>query len=211
MPGARIGVREGAGAALVPGSGCRNPLRAGGAERGAPPGGDFPPPPQELALCRGQQRWGLVVLCLLGRFGPGLLLCPRRKGGSGGQESQGRGERREEKKNPTGDSGGWAGPAGQGASRAGWWQSWAKFGKAPPGVGGHAPVACTPGEPAGGRAAPLLPGNGFFPRNNAPPPPSSLPNFGTGKGGEMERGRGYRGGRARPGGHEGSPRPARTP
>lgn len=164
MPGARIGVREGAGAALVPGSGCRNPLRAGGAERGAPPGGDFPPPPQELALCRGQQRWGLVVLCLLGRFGPGLLLCPRRKGGSGGQESQGRGERREGKKKiPQGTAAaGLAQPGRERAEPAGG-RVGQSLGKPPPGVGGHAPVACTPGEQAGGGGFPSAARERVFP------------------------------------------------
>lgn len=211
MPGARIGVREGAGAALVPGSGCRNPLRAGGAERGAPPGGDFPPLPKSSHCVEGSRGGGLSCSVCLAASARGFCFVRGEKEAAVGRRVKGGGRGGREKKNPTGDSGGWAGPAGQGASRAGWWQSWAKFGKAPPGVGGHAPVACTPGEPAGGGAAPLLPGNGFFPRNNAPPPPSSLPNFGTGKGGEMERGRGYRGGRARPGGHEGSPRPARTP
>lgn len=138
-----------------------------------------------MGACRALFAWPL-------RPGAFALSAEKRRQRWAGESREG-GEEGGKKKNPTGDSGGWAGPAGQGASRAGWWQSWAKFGKAPPGVGGHAPVACTPGEPAGGGAAPLLPGNGFFPRNNAPPPPSSLPNFGTGIGGEMERGRGYRG------------------
>lgn len=124
----------------------------------------FSPPPQELALCRGQQRWGLVVLCLLGRFGPGLLLCPRRKGGSGGQESQGRGERREGKKKiPQGTAA--AGLAQPGRERAGpaGGRVGQSLGKPPPGVGGHAPVACTPGEPAGGGGCPSTARERVFP------------------------------------------------
>lgn len=90
-----------------------------------------------MGACRALFAWPL-------RPGAFALSAEKRRQRWAGESREG-GEEGGKKKNPTGDSGGWAGPAGQGASRAGWWQSWAKFGKAPPGGRGARTRCLHPG------------------------------------------------------------------
>lgn len=98
MPGARIGVREGAGAALVPGSGCRNLLRAGGAERGAPPGGDFPPLPKSSHCVEGSRGGGLSCSVCLAASARGFCFVRGEKEAAVGRRVKGGGRGGREKK-----------------------------------------------------------------------------------------------------------------